>query len=58
MSDEETQGLLRNTQKCSKGHKFMIVTAAALVFTAFGLVVSLLRNDALLSGTRQKRLYK
>jgi hypothetical protein len=51
MSDEETQGLLRNTHKRSNGHKFLIVTASALVITAFGVVASLLRSDALLSGT-------
>lgn len=53
--DEETQGLLKNTQKRSKGNKFLIVVSAALVFSSIGVVVSLLRNDALYSGTRSKQ---
>lgn len=55
INDEETQGLLRNTHKRSKGNKFLIVVSAALVFTSLGVIVSLLRHDALYSGTNKKK---
>ncbi|KAI7890522.1 gamma-glutamyltransferase [Mucor mucedo] len=50
--DEETQGLLSHTQKRSKGNKFLIAVSAALVFSSIGVVVSLLRHDALYSDNK------
>lgn len=52
--DEETQGLLSNTQKRSKGNKFLIAVSVALVFSSIGVVISLLRHDTLYSGTNAK----
>lgn len=54
MSEEETIGLLSNTNKRSKtsNNKFLVILAAALVFTSIGVVVSLVpKNDAAPSGT-------
>ncbi|KAG2234762.1 hypothetical protein INT48_000111 [Thamnidium elegans] len=47
--DEETQSLLRNTQKKSNGKKVLITISAALVFLSVGVVMTLLHREAFFS---------
>lgn len=50
--DEETQSLLRNTQKKSNGKKVLVTISAALVFLSVGVVMTLLHREAFFSGTK------
>jgi hypothetical protein len=50
--DEETRGLLNNTEKKrTKSHRLLILVAAALVVSSVGVVISLLYRESPISGT-------